>query len=67
MDLAKAMRPEHAGESDGVEVRQVRRRKATLPHAVKGSMETEAAEEPREPEKHALAVWKYQNEVASRR
>lgn len=65
MDFAKAMRPKQTGQSDGVKVRQVRRRKPALPEAVERSVETEAAEQAREPEKHAFAIWKDENEVAS--
>ena len=67
MHFAKAMRLEQAGEGDRMEVREVRRGKAALPHAVERSVETEAAKQPRKPEENALAVWQDQNQVASGR
>ena len=67
MDLAKAMRPEHAFQRVGVEVGQVRRREAALPQPVEGAVDTAAAEEAREPEQDALAAGNDEDEEASGR
>lgn len=67
MNFAKAMRPEHALQSDGVEVGQVRRRETALPQTIERPVETEPAEETRESEKGALAAGQDEHEETSLR
>ena len=66
MNLAEAVGLEHVGENRGVKVAQMRGRKAALPHAVEGTMETEPTENAREPEENAPAARKGQNQKAAR-